>query len=156
LVALRERSDATMTELELFRGACLEALEILSSQSGSNPRIKELADQLRTVVEKEYQSKRVRGLRSIAAEINGWACEIGGRTARSVEMALAPVGIRPQNSQIHQIESIISRRRIRNDREYQALMDRVEEIYTNPSEQENVRILNGLLADYVRRRQTQG
>ncbi len=141
-----------LTERENLRNACLDALKVIESQSGFNPQVARLAAQVRTVIEQQSLRKSSSGLRAVAAEIKRWARERGGETVTRVEESSAPThSLKERPSQV---ESAVSRGRINKKSEYEALLSRVEEIYPNPSEQETVRMLNQLLADYVQRRLT--
>ena len=142
-----------MAELDELRKACLDALEVIRGQSVSDPQIEPLTAQLRTVVEHQYVRKSRSGLKGIVSEIRKWAREINAETADRVEECLQLLAEPNGRFDANAVDSIVARRRIRNKNEYELVLDRVEQVHTDPAQREKVQILNKLLADYIRRRE---
>lgn len=106
----------------------------------------------RKSVESAYDKKNISGLRHAIKDVQSWTEDLTENELKELQKRLLEkVNIdisKEQDENLAIIAAIIERGSIKNDREYEMLLDRVEAIYEDNTMSDEVKKINELLAEY--------
>ena len=112
-----------------------------------------LMEQTKEILERAYEKKDIKQLKGINKELDVWLREMFRPDEKEELSRLLKEKFGEDTKQvdlkrIEKINKIVKRGKINNKNEYELLLQRVEEIYSDDSKNEEVTELNKLLADF--------
>jgi len=110
-------------------------------------------EQTKEILERAYEKKDIKQLKGINKELDVWLREMFRPDEKEELSRLLKEKFGEDTKQvdlkrIEKINKIVKRGKINNKNEYELLLQRVEEIYSDDSKNEEVTELNKLLADF--------
>lgn len=112
-----------------------------------------IMEQTKEILEKAYEKKDTKQLKRIDKELDVWLREMFRPEEKEElsQLLKEKFDVDVKSSDLNRfgdIDKIVKRGKIKNKNEYERLLQRVEEIYTDESKATEVKQLNKLLADF--------
>mgnify|MGYP001010185830 CR=1 FL=1 len=138
-----------MEDTEYFKNRFYVFYDYVSKTQGSVF----LMEQTKEILERAYEKKDIKQLKGINKELDVWLREMFRPDEKEELSRLLKEKFGEDTKQvdlkrIEKINKIVKRGKINNKNEYELLLQRVEEIYSDDSKNEEVTELNKLLADF--------
>lgn len=151
-------NNQELKELSFLKDWSITILDFFISKYGNDPLSQtfQFLQKFYETVLKGFDSNNLRGSRLLYQDLNDWAKDLPPKELEELnQILLEKFGFnlkKYDSKNSAKIKRIIKRGTINNDDEYRLLLDRVDEIYADENTKDEVDILNGLLADYDKRR----
>lgn len=143
----RRLSPEQLGELDALRRRCHLILDFIASVEPAG-----VWSEFKAFVEKTAAKRDLRGLRMVVRDLTeaqtGLSPRDRGELSRRLQDELGVDLSQEQTKELKKIQEIVGRGKIRNEREYRMVHDRVEEIYADEQAREEVERLNALLDAY--------
>jgi hypothetical protein len=138
-----------MEDTEYFKNRFYVFYDYVSKTQGSVF----LMEQTKEILERAYEKKDIKQLKGINKELDVWLREMfrpdeKEELSRLLQEKFGEDTKQVDLKRIEKINKIVKRGKINNKNEYELLLQRVEEIYSDDSKNEEVTELNKLLADF--------
>jgi len=138
-----------MEDTEYFKNRFYVFYDYVSKTQGSVF----LMEQTKEILERAYEKKDIKQLKGINKELDVWLREMFRPDEKEELIRLLKEKFGEDTNKvdlkrIEKINKIVKRGKINNKNEYELLLQRVEEIYSDDSKNEEVTELNKLLADF--------
>lgn len=141
-------NDKQQFELENSKNRCLIILNFFISKGGNSP----LFDQFKEIISETYSKKNLKGIRILTSDINGWVKGLNQVNIDELNEILHKhylKGLDDENEEmIIKVSQILMNGKIKNDDEYRLLQNRVEQIYGDNNDCEEVKKINNLLVKF--------
>ncbi len=140
-------------ELKLLRDKCLIFNQFISEKGMIPPQLKDAYEESNRLIEAAYIKGKSKYLKSMSVDIDDQvrrhmplhlAQELRKIFREKLNINYDAVNIASTKT----INRILKKGRISNVKEYQLLLNKTDEIYTNPNEADMVTRINELLASY--------
>ena len=112
-----------------------------------------LMESTKTILENAYEKKDIKQLRRLNKELNVWLREMFRPDEKEGLIKILNEKLNEDVNdsdlkRLNKIDKVVKRGKINNIFEYELLLQRVEEIYSDDNKKENVTELNKLLSDF--------
>lgn len=146
----RSLTPQQQQELTRLETRCASFVAFMRTRSdASDPASSALLAAMSTEIQKAVAVSDLVGLREIAKEMNRWLRALPPQMRREFESqapteVVADVSVE-QGLELHRVQGLRRRGYLASEDEYRLVLERVEEIYADPSYEEEVKELNRLL-----------
>ncbi|MFC2187425.1 hypothetical protein ACFCT7_08915 [Fulvivirgaceae bacterium LMO-SS25] len=136
-----------LNELYYLKEWCSSVVKFILEQS---PVGGDMLMQYDIVINSSYQKQDIRGLRMVAKDVMEWAKGLSESDKSKLDEVLESKFGSGLNGEIEKknVAQILKRGKITTEDEYRLLLNRIEEIHTDPSKNEEVERVNLLLGEY--------
>lgn len=139
--------------LEILKNKCLLFNQFMRRYGGFPVELSAAFDESDKLIEKAYQEKDLKPLKAMSRDIDNQVLKHMPLTMaiKLKELFKEELNINfdaVEKAILKSIDKIVKKGKISNASEYELLLNRVEEIYSDESKKEEVEKLNMLLADY--------
>ncbi|MFZ6664176.1 hypothetical protein [Peijinzhouia sedimentorum] len=136
-----------LKELYYLKEWCSSVVKFILEQS---PVGGDMLMQYDIVINSSYQKQDIRGLRMVAKDVMEWAKGLSESDKSKLDEVLESKFGSGLNGEIEKknVAQILKRGKITTEDEYRLLLNRIEEIHTDPSKNEEVERVNLLLGEY--------
>lgn len=141
------------SELELLRDKCVFYTQFVIQKLSSSPEsIQGLEETYRFILE-AYEMKRIKPLRAFSADIDDQvlrhmplaiAVEFKNLIKEKLKIDYADV----EKAFARVIDRILKNQKISNSQEYELVVNRIDEIFTDHTKAEELKMLNNLLTEF--------
>src|SRR5678810_319116 len=141
------------SELELLKDKCVFYTQFVIQKLSSSPESIRGLEETYRFIQEAYQMKKIKPLRAFSADIDDQvlrhmplaiAVEFKNLIKEKLKIDYADV----EKAYIKVIDRIIKNEKISNGQEYELVTNRIDEIFTDHTKAEELKLLNKLLTEY--------
>ena len=141
------------SELELLKDKCIFYTQFVIQKLSSSPESIQGLEETYRFIQEAYQEKRIKSLRAFSADIDDQvlrhmplaiAVEFKNLIKEKLKIDYADV----EKAYGRVIERILKNEKISNSQEYELVVSRIDEIFTDHTRAEELKALNKLLTEF--------
>lgn len=143
----KKLNEDQLKELDQLKEWCSTVIKFILE---NGPAGNTMLMQYEAVINSSYQKKDIRGLRMVAKDTKEWAKGLIESDKNKLNEILESKFGSGLNGEVDKknVTQILKKGKIITEDEYRLLLNRVEEIHTDPSKKEEVEMINLLLVEY--------
>ena len=144
----KKLDDIQQKELVYLKEQSLTILNFMIKKNGEMP----MFDEFKKVIHETFEKKNIKGLNYLNKDIIEWSKGLSQIDSVSLnELLIKKFGkhlSQSDNKITVEINRIIKRGKINNEKEYNLLLEKVEGIYIDSARNDEVEVINNLLGTY--------
>ena len=144
----KKLDDIQQKELVYLKEQSLTILNFMIKKNGEMP----MFDEFKKVIHETFEKKNIKGLNYLNKDIIEWSKGLSQIDSVSLnELLIKKFGkhlSQSDNKITVEINRIIKRGKINNEKEYNLLLEKIEGIYLDIARKDEVEVINCLLANY--------